>query len=203
MPSLRPAVFLDRDGVINENRDNYILSWADVEFLPGVFESLRQLADSDFVVVMVTNQSAVGRGLVTLEAVVAINDGIVARVGQENGRIDRSYICPHRPDEDCQCRKPRPGMLLRAAQELGIDLRRSYLIGDAVTDVEAALRAGCVPILVLTGRGERQRAGLHASGYDNVAVLPALPNAVDWILAARSEDLTNRSEALAEHAEPA
>lgn len=196
MSRLRPAVFLDRDGVINENRDGYVLSWADVEFLPGVFEGLRRLADSEFVVIMVTNQSAIGRGLVTAEVVHGINDRIVMRIGAESGRIDRVFICPHRPDEDCQCRKPRPGMLLQAADELGIDLSRSFLIGDAVSDMEAALCAGCAPIMVLTGRGERQLAELRARGYHSVAVMPHLPAAVDWILQARSGD---RGEARPKH----
>ncbi|HSN74839.1 MAG TPA: D-glycero-beta-D-manno-heptose 1,7-bisphosphate 7-phosphatase [Anaerolineae bacterium] len=178
----RAAVFLDRDGVLNQNRANYVRTWAQVEFLHGVFEAVQRLAGSSFVVVVVTNQSAVGRGLMTCEALTAINQGIVQQVQQAGGRIDAVYACPHRPDEGCPCRKPRPGMLLQAAVDLGIDLERSFLVGDARSDVEAGLAAGCQPIMVRTGRGTKQAAGLAASGLGRVPVVADLAAAVDLIL---------------------
>ena len=179
---MRAAVFLDRDGVINENRADYVRTWEQVHFLPGVFDALRRLAGSDFAVVVVTNQSAVGRGLMAAEMVHAINAGIVARVQAEAGRIDAVYTCPHRPDAGCDCRKPRPGMLLQAAADLRIDLGRSFLVGDAVTDVEAALQAGCRPFLVRSGRGRAQLAMLHLQGYKGVTVAADLSEAVEAIL---------------------
>ena len=179
---MRAAVFLDRDGVINENRADYVRTWEQVHFLPGVFDALRRLAGSDFAVVVVTNQSAVGRGLMAAETLKAINDGIVARVQAEGGRIDRVYACPHRPDEGCDCRKPRPGMLLQAVADLRIDLGRSFLVGDAVTDVEAALQAGCRPFLVRSGRGGAQLAQLYLQGYKGVTVAADLSEAVEAIL---------------------
>src|SRR5436190_23406732 len=104
----RAAVFLDRDGVIIENREGYVRSWEDVAFLPGVLGALRRLARLSCAVAIVTNQSPVGRGLLTLEAAEAINRRVVARIEAAGGRIDASYLCPHRPDERCGCRKPAP-----------------------------------------------------------------------------------------------
>jgi D-glycero-D-manno-heptose 1,7-bisphosphate phosphatase len=182
MSQRRPAVFLDRDGVLNQNRADYVRTWAQVEFLPGVFEAMQRLAGSPFGVVVVTNQSAVGRGLMTVEGLAAINGGIVQQVQQAGGRIDAVYACPHRPDEGCPCRKPRPGMLLQAARDLDLDLSRSYLVGDAVGDMEAGLAVGCEPVMVRTGRGMKQAAGLAASGLGRVPVVADLGEAVDWIL---------------------
>lgn len=178
----RPAVFLDRDGVLNENRADHVRTWEQVVFLPGVFQAMQRLAGSPFVVVVVTNQSAVGRGLMSVQTLAAINRGIVQQVQQAGGRIDALYACPHGPDAGCPCRKPRPGMLLQAAQDLTIDLERSYLVGDAVSDIEAGLAALCRPILVRTGRGEKQMAGLAATGLEDVPVMADLGAAVAWIL---------------------
>ena len=177
----RPAVFLDRDGVLNQNRADYVRTWQRVEFLPGVFAAMQRLAASPFVVVVVTNQSAVGRGLMTVDGLAAINQGIVQRVRQAGGRVDAVYACPHTPEDGCHCRKPLPGMLLQAAQDLAIDLDQSYLVGDAVSDVQAALAAGSRPLLVRTGRGAKQAQGLAVHGLRHVPVLADLAAAVDWI----------------------
>lgn len=181
----RAAVFLDRDGVLNQNRADYVRTWHQVEFLPGVFDAMQRLAVSSFAVVVVTNQSAVGRGLMSDETLAAIHQGIVQRVQQAGGRIDAVYACPHRPDDGCPCRKPRPGMLLQAAQDLSIDLARSFLVGDAISDVEAALAAGCRPILVRTGRGAIQASRLSAHGLEDVPVVADLREALEVIWAPR------------------
>jgi D-glycero-D-manno-heptose 1,7-bisphosphate phosphatase len=178
----RPALFLDRDGVLNQNRADYVRTWAQVEFLPGVFEAMQRLAASPLAVVVVTNQSAVGRGLMMVEGLAAINQGIVQQVERAGGRIDAVYACPHTPEDGCDCRKPRPGMLLQAAQDLAIDLARSFLVGDAISDVDAALAAGCRPVMVRTGRGRKQAVALASSGLGDVPVMADLGEAVDWIL---------------------
>ncbi len=183
--TMQPAVFLDRDGVINENRADYVRTWEQVVFLPGVFDALRVLADNDFAVVVVTNQSAVGRGIMAAETLQGIHDRIAQRIAQEGGRVDAIYACPHRPDEGCSCRKPQPGMLLQAAADLDIDLAASYLVGDAVTDMEAALAAGCHPVMVRTGRGVAQLAKLEAKKLTGVEVFDDLGQAVAWILDGR------------------
>lgn len=176
------AVFLDRDGVINENRDDYVRAWEDVRLLPGALEALARLAATPFRIVVVTNQSPIGRGILTTGQVEAINRRLVEEIEAYNGRIDAFYCCPHRPDDGCDCRKPQPGLLLRAARELDLDLDRSYLIGDAVSDVEAAMAAGCRPILVLSGLGQRERLLAHQRGYDHVPVVRDLAEAVGLVL---------------------
>lgn len=179
---VQPAVFLDRDGVIIQNRADYVRAWDHVEFLAGAVEALRRLAASEYNVVVVTNQSAVGRGIMSAEVMQAINAGVVERVQDAGGRIDAVYTCVHRPEDGCLCRKPQPGMLLTAAQDLGLDLGRSFLIGDAVTDIDAALSAGCRPLMVRTGRGEAQLAKLPQAVKDRVPIFADLDGAVRWIL---------------------
>ena len=175
------AIFLDRDGVINENRDDYVKAWEEVRFFPGVFEALARLAATPFRIVLTTNQSPIGRGILTRAQVEAINRRLVAEIEARDGRVDGVYYCPHRPDEGCDCRKPRPGLLLQAAQELDLDLKKSYLVGDAVGDVEAALAVGVRPVMVRTGRGTAQER-LLKDRWPQVPVLADLGEAAEWIL---------------------
>jgi len=185
----RRAVFLDRDGVIIENQDDYVRSWEQVCFLPQAFETLRCLARTSFIVVLVTNQSAIGRGLITLDQGLTINRRVVAEIERNGGRVEASYLCPHRPEDRCTCRKPAPGMLLQAAGELDLDLSQSYLIGDALSDVEAARSAGVTPILVLTGRGVGQSALLATQDLCACTVLPNLREAFEYIMDGEREPL--------------
>ena len=151
------AIFLDRDGVIIENRSNYVRSWADVEFLPRALEALQKLASAPYKIVVVTNQSAVGRGIVTYSEADAINQQLLKIVREAGGRIDALYMCPHAPEAACQCRKPRPGMLLEAAHDLHISLEESLMVGDVLSDLQAGQAAGVGDnYLVLTGRGRDQ-----------------------------------------------
>jgi D-glycero-D-manno-heptose 1,7-bisphosphate phosphatase len=181
----RPAVFLDRDGVIVENRPDYIKSWAEVRFLEGSFAALRRLAASPMAVVIVSNQSAVGRELMSLETAWELQNRIVAAIEEQGGRIDASYLCPHHPEEGCDCRKPLPGMIHQAARELQLDLQQSWLVGDAVTDMQAAAAANIGAILVRTGRGAEQENLLPAPLEGKMgwppAVVADLSAAVDYI----------------------
>lgn len=179
-----PTVFLDRDGVIIENRSDYVKSQAEVCFLPRTFAALRQLRGSGYAVVVVTNQSAVGRGIISLEQATAINHHVIAEIAAHGGRVDGCYVCPHRPDERCGCRKPAPGLLLRAAAELGLDLARSYLVGDALTDIAAGRAVGARGVLVLTGRGQEQAALLRGAPAADCPVADDLLAALDYILGA-------------------
>lgn len=181
------AVFLDRDGVISRNRAEHVCRWAEFEFLPGALEGLALLSGAARWVIVVTNQAIVGRGLATRATV----DGIHRRMGRaaraRGGRIDRVMVCPHRPEDGCACRKPAPGLLLEAAASLGIGLDRALLIGDHAHDLEAARRAGCRSILVLSGR-----TGVAPDPLPEgcVAALPDLLAAARWLslsaLSARS-----------------
>jgi len=179
---VRAAVFLDRDGVIIENRSDYVKSWDEVRFLPQAFEALRRLGQSSYAVVLVTNQSVVGRRIIPLDRAVEINRRVVAEIEAVGGRVDAAYLCPHHPEDGCSCRKPAPGMLLRAAEELELDLARSYAIGDAASDLEAARLAGAQGILVLTGRGNDELASME--GGPSGPVVADLKAAVDYLLAA-------------------
>ncbi len=173
----RPAVFLDRDGVIIANRDDYIKSWHEVEFLPGAIAALRRFSQSNYAVVIVTNQSAVGRGIISLQQANDINRRVVAEIRAQGGRVDACYVCPHHPDDRCVCRKPSPGLLFQASQELGLDLSESYMVGDALTDLQAARVAGVQGILVRTGRGEHQ-ARLLGHQNDRAYIVPDLAAAL-------------------------
>ena len=178
----RAAVFLDRDGVINYNRNDYVKQWAEFQFLPGALNALSRLSASHLVVVVVTNQSAVGRGLLNILDLEYIHAQMTRIIREHGGRIDRVLYCPHHPQDNCACRKPQPGLLKQAAYALDIDLTRSYLIGDAISDIQAAQAAGCFPLLVLTGRGAAARQALTPHQHDRCQLVPDLPTAVDWIL---------------------
>jgi D-glycero-D-manno-heptose 1,7-bisphosphate phosphatase len=184
---MRKAVFLDRDGVINRNLPTYVGSWEEFVFLDGAVDALRRLAHTDMAVIVASNQSAINRGLTGREKVDEVNARMVSAVARQGGRIDAVLYCPHRPDEGCNCRKPKPGLLLEAAERFDIDLRRSYFIGDAVSDVEAALAVGAQPLLVLTGRGREQAPLLARHGYRGVPVLKDLGEAVAWIVEREKE----------------
>lgn len=175
-----PAIFLDRDGVIIDNIDTYVRSWADVFFLPGSLPALAKLAQYPYKVVVVTNQSAVGRGIITLAEADAIGGRILSVIRAAGGRIDGVYTCPHAPEAGCDCRKPRPGLLLRAAADLGIDLGRSIMVGDALSDLQAGQAAGVARcLLVLTGRGRQQAALSGTQGLEAVRIYPDLAAVVD------------------------
>ncbi len=182
MPVLRPAVFLDRDGVIIENRADYVKSLSETKFVPGALEALAWLAQHHWLIVIVTNQAAIGRQILAREAVDAINAYVVSQITAAGGRVDGLYLCPHHPDESCACRKPAPGMLLQAAADLDIDLGKSLMIGDAVSDVQAALAAGVRPVFVLSGLAERQAQEMAQAQHLNAAVFADLAAAVNHLL---------------------
>jgi histidinol-phosphate phosphatase family protein len=179
---LKQAIFLDRDGVINQNRSDYVKSWTEYVFLPDVFSSLKRVANSNYLIVIISNQSPIGRGIIQKEVVDEINARMQAEIERCDGRVDAIYYCPHAPEDNCECRKPRPGMFFRAAQELDIDLANSYFIGDALSDVQAAFNAGCRPIMVLTGRGAEQSMQLNnLRPGEIVPVAQDLAAALDFI----------------------
>jgi D-glycero-D-manno-heptose 1,7-bisphosphate phosphatase len=167
---MRPAIFLDRDGVITENIEgSYVNTIADVSFINGALGSLAELAKSNYAIVIVTNQAGVGKGYFSLEMARAINAYVRQTILNSGGRVDGLYLCPHTPEENCECRKPRPGMLLQAQRELNIDLSRSWMIGDALTDLQAGKAAGVKEtMLVLTGRGTQQAQEHNLQGVANL-----------------------------------
>jgi D-glycero-D-manno-heptose 1,7-bisphosphate phosphatase len=153
--SSHPAVFLDRDGTLMEEV-HYCGDPKQVRAYPGVREALQRLKAAEFRVFIVTNQSGIGRGLITEEQYRAVQAELLRQLGP--GVVDATYYCPDAPDRPSARRKPAPGMVLEAASEYNIDLSRSYLIGDKTADMECAARAGVRGILVSTGYGEQQQA---------------------------------------------
>jgi D-glycero-D-manno-heptose 1,7-bisphosphate phosphatase len=142
------TVFLDRDGVINRMRSDYVKRWEELELLPGAVDALVRIARSGRDVIVLTNQSAIAQNLVTVEAITQIHNRLAALVAQRGGQIRAFLVCPHVADDGCDCRKPLPGLFFRARDELGIDLTKGVMVGDQFWDVQAARAAGCSAILV-------------------------------------------------------
>ena len=143
-----PAVFIDRDGTIMEDTD-YCSHPKDVRIFPGVFEALQRLKSRGFKLIVITNQSGIGRGLFTLDQYRAVESEVLRQLGE--GLIDATYYCPDAPGQYSNCRKPAPGMILKATRDHQIDVSRSFLIGDKEVDVECAHNAGIRAIRVRTG----------------------------------------------------
>ncbi len=180
----RRAVFLDRDGVINFNRPDHVKSWDEFQFLPGVLDALGHLAKSEFLIIVATNQAAIHREMVDESTVRDIHARMTTEIERAGGCLHAVYYCPHLPEENCECRKPKPGMYLRAAWKFNLDLTRSYVVGDARADVEAAHAIGAQPVLVLSGRGCDRRALVerHCRDCDtDCVVVDGLLQAVEWI----------------------
>ena len=175
----RKAIFLDRDGVINKKAadGDYIKSWDEFEFLPRVKEAIRRLNKSGFLVIIASNQRGIARGLMTEDDLKEIHTKMQQELAKEGAKIDGIYYCPHDIEDHCGCRKPEPGLLLKAAREHDIDLSQSWMIGDRETDIEAGKRAGCRTILI----GSALASGtLKGMGPDLVA--KSLAEAVDKLL---------------------
>ena len=160
------AVFLDRDGTVNVEKE-YLSRIEDFEFIPGSKEAIRRLRDAGFLIVVVTNQSGIGRGYYSEKDLKSLHQFMEDELAKIGAGIDGWYFCPHHPTHgigeyglECSCRKPMPGMLLTAAVDLDIDLSASFMVGDKCVDVEAGLRAGCRSILVKTGYGMADSAVL-------------------------------------------
>jgi D-sedoheptulose 7-phosphate isomerase len=186
----RPAVFLDRDGVIVKDVDN-LVDAHQLELLPGVAGAIAQLTNAGFAIVVVTNQPVVARGLAAEEDVARISRTLEARLESEGARVERTYFCPHHPNATllayraaCDCRKPRAGMLHRAAKELALDLNGSFMVGDRLSDVAAGRRAGCRTVLVETGKHAAPPIESPDSPVDVIpdAICEDLRSAVEWIL---------------------
>ena len=181
--SLIPAIFLDRDGVVIENCPDYVRSWDDVKIFPAAIEILSRMAAYPFRFVFVTNQSVVGRGIIPIETAEAINQRLVLELKKLGCRIDGVYMCPHAPEDRCSCRKPRPGLLLKAAKKLNIDLKNSLMIGDAWTDLQAGQSAGVARLaLVLTGRGRQQLKLTRPPALSNVPIYDDLTSSLEGLL---------------------
>jgi D-glycero-D-manno-heptose 1,7-bisphosphate phosphatase len=183
-----PSIFLDRDGVLIENRSDYVRDWSQVKIIPEAIRALTLAPIEKYKVVIVTNQSAVGRGLILLRTAQEINQRLVDLIRDHGGQIDGVYMCPHKPEDGCSCRKPLPGLLLQAAKDLSIDLQRSWMIGDAWSDVQAGEAAGMRgTILLRTGRGVEQLSQARLETMTSNLVLDSLPLAFEAIFSADND----------------
>jgi len=166
-------IILDRDGVINEDSDDYIKSPDEWQALPGSLEAITKLSQNGYQVVIATNQSGIGRKLFTIEALNAIHMKMNSHLAQFGGVVDAIFFCPHTPKDDCNCRKPKPGLYNDISERLRIPLNKVYCVGDKMTDIKAIQSAGGKPVLVRTGKGQTEiDNGLVPAGipiYDNLA----------------------------------
>jgi D-glycero-D-manno-heptose 1,7-bisphosphate phosphatase len=177
-----PAIFLDRDGVLIENRSDYVRDWSQVKIIPEAIRALSLAPIKKYKVVIVTNQSIVGRGLILLQTAQEINQRLIDLIRDHGGQIDAVYMCPHKPEDGCSCRKPLPGLLLQAAKDLSLDLQRSWMIGDAWSDVQAGEAAGIRgTILLKTGRGTEQLLQTCPGEITGHVIFDNLPLAFDAI----------------------
>ena len=180
-------VILDRDGTINEDRDDYVKSPAEWVPVPGALEAIARLNHAGWHTVVATNQSGLARGLFDMATLNAIHERMNRELAVLGGRIDAVFFCPHAPADGCGCRKPLPGLFAMIGERYGIDLRETYVVGDTVRDLQAGAAVGCAPHLVLTGKGAR----LGAADFASIAA--ELPHAVVHAdLAAFAHELVHR-----------
>lgn len=151
-------IILDRDGVINYDSDQFIKSPEEWKPLPGSLEAIARLSQAGYRVVVATNQSGVGRGLFDMPMLNAIHEKMHKACAQTGGRIDAVFFCPHAADANCECRKPKSGMIREIAERYGMDLDGVPSVGDSLRDLEASIRLGAQPVLVLTGKGTKTHA---------------------------------------------
>ncbi len=148
MNNFRKAIFLDRDGVLNRERKDYVKNISELEIFPEIIIPIKKLKDNGFLLIIITNQSAINRGTITLENVQQIHQHIQNYFRKFEIELNGFYICPHRPDENCSCRKPKSGLILRAINDFKIDIRSSWMIGNNNSDIVAARTVGCRAIKI-------------------------------------------------------
>jgi D-glycero-D-manno-heptose 1,7-bisphosphate phosphatase len=180
--NFKKVVFLDRDGVINRDSPEYIKSWSEFEFLPGSLEAIQQLTSKGFAIIVITNQSAINRKLISKNELEHMHRLMEEDVRSHGGRIDDIFYCPHIPEDGCDCRKPKPGLIFSAREAYSIDLASSIMIGDSVRDIACARNAGCgKAILVKTGYGIKTEKRLSRQGISADFIADDLYGAVEWI----------------------
>ncbi len=152
---MRRLVILDRDGVINQDSDDFIKTPEEWQPIPGSLEAIARLTRSNYRVVVITNQSGLGRGLYKIETLNAIHEKMLRMLNEKGGKIEAIFFCPHGPDAECDCRKPNTGMFEELKSRSGWNLRGVPAVGDSLRDLQAAARVGALPVLVKTGKGRR------------------------------------------------
>jgi D-glycero-D-manno-heptose 1,7-bisphosphate phosphatase len=177
------TVFLDRDGVINKDSAEYIKHPSEFEFIPKSPEAVALLTQNGFQVIVITNQSIIGRNMVTKQILDAVFEKMIAGIEKAGGRITDIFYCPHAPKDRCLCRKPEPGLIFQAQKKYQIDLARSFMVGDSKKDIACARNAGCAKaLLVKTGNGPAAYAELCRSHMATDYFAEDLYDAARWII---------------------
>jgi D-glycero-D-manno-heptose 1,7-bisphosphate phosphatase len=182
---MQKAIFIDRDGVINKDpggwtRYNYVTKWDEFFFIEGSIEALKKLAESDYKVFVVSNQGGISKGYFSQKDLDALNKKILEEIEKGGGKIDGLFYCPHHDKDNCECRKPKTGLIEQAARTMHIDFKNTYLIGDSIGDVEAGKRMGMKTILVLSGKTSMP----ELTGWDMQPdyIKGNLLEAVEWVI---------------------
>ena len=177
-------VILDRDGTINEDRDDYVKSPEEWVPLPGALEAIARLNHAGWHTVVATNQSGLGRGTFDMATLNAMHVKMNQLLAKQGGRIDAVFFCPHAPEDACGCRKPLPGLFEQIGERFGVDLRTTHVVGDTPRDLQAGAAVGCQPHLVLTGKAQGLRGKPLPEGYpEGTRVHQDLSAFADWLIA--------------------
>lgn len=180
---LENVVFLDRDGVINLDRSDYIKSWSEFKFIPRSIEAIKELALKEFNVIVITNQSVINRNMVSGKGLEHIHASMKNEVKSGGGLIKDIFFCPHIPEDSCDCRKPKPGLIYQAQKAYSIDLQDAVMVGDSAKDIECARNAGCgTAVLVKTGNGAEAEKTLAEKKIYPDHIAQDLYEAVQWII---------------------
>ena len=177
---IKKVLFLDRDGVINVEAEGYVTDWKEFEFLPDALDTIRRATDEGYRIIVVSNQSAINRGLCSRETIDEIMSNMVEKVEAHGGKIKDIFYCPHTPEEKCKCRKPEPDLFFQAAEKYNIKLTNTWFVGDKLTDVAVAMRVGTKPILI---RGGKPVLGITVTEDDAVKIVNNLSEAFDFLFA--------------------
>jgi D-glycero-D-manno-heptose 1,7-bisphosphate phosphatase len=178
-------IILDRDGVINEDSDNFIKSLEEWIPLPGSIDAIARLSKAGYQVAIATNQSGIGRGLIDLDDLETMHRELVSLVEDAGGEVSGIFYCPHHPDDGCQCRKPLPGLLDAIREELCVVLDGAWIVGDSLRDLEAGAARNCKPVLVKTGKGANTLSAMKDNNHpmlDSLVIHDDLASFVNSVL---------------------
>lgn len=180
-------VILDRDGVLNQDSDAYVKSVDEWIAIPGSAEAVGKLCKAGYTVAVATNQSGLARGYFTPADLDAMHEKMITLVAQHDGKFAHIAFCPHGPDDHCDCRKPLPGLIHQIETALGVSAKGAWMVGDSIRDLEAGVQAGCKPVLVRTGKGEKSERKLTSEGseykeIEDTKVFNNLSAFVNWLV---------------------
>lgn len=174
-------IILDRDGVINQDSDSFIKSPEEWIAVPGSLEAIARLSRERYIVVIITNQSGISRGLLTINMLNRIHQKMFSELSRFGGEISAIFFCPHSEKDNCNCRKPAPGLFFQLAERLNVDLREVHAVGDSLRDIQAATAASARPVLVRTGKGERTYEQIHSGQHQDLVNTPVYPDLESFV----------------------